>query len=198
MSCEGFHKQNRVTHWPSSLRKCTRITLLQKKIPFCSPTVGLSRRVLFIIETLHSVMLGRCLMTSLFKSYVTVEHSLKSAGIHRMGNKLLKGLKMEKKSWAPKPVSQLFWRKFEIWAPKVCEMRVSIKLKNVHLLLFRKEKNVWIFFRNITDLFCFGLCCVYIWKWEAFDVLSKNLMFTPSPEWGYNFNGSSQRSFCLK
>ena len=63
------------------------------------------------------------LMASLFKSYVTVEHSLNSTGRHRMGNKLsTESLKM-RKSIEDKSVSQLFLeRKFEVWAPKVCEM----------------------------------------------------------------------------
>ena len=59
----------------------------------------------------QNATLGLYLMASLFKSYVTVEHSLNSAGRHRMGNKLTtKKLENEKKASSTKNRFTTFFR----------------------------------------------------------------------------------------
>ena len=105
-------------------------------------------------------MLGLRLMASLFKSYVTVEHSLNSTGIHRMGDKLLERLKMEKKTLGTKTRFIAFFGEEVLrYGPQMCV--VCEFPSNSEFIVFCFSKIVRDFvFRKIEISFFSLLTCV--------------------------------------
>ena len=102
----------------------------------------------------HNATQGLYLMASLFKSYGTVEHSLNSAGKHRMGNKLsTKKLQNGIKHWAQKKRFTTFFRE-EVWSmsPKGVWNMSFHQIQNWSFSgFFRREKvtfSLWFVLEN--------------------------------------------------